>query len=43
MRFTRVVSIVDKMRGNQLRYLGKVLRKEETEAVRLLKDMYVDF
>ena len=37
-----VASIVDKMRENRLRWLGHVLRREETEAVRLVKEMYVD-
>ena len=36
-----VASIVDKMRENRLRWLGHVLRREETEAVRLVKEMYV--
>jgi len=30
------------MRENRLRWLGRVLNKEETEAVRLLKEMYVE-
>ena len=37
-----VASIVDKMRENILRWLRHVLRREETEAVRLVKEMYVD-
>ena len=36
-----VASIVDKMRENRLRWLGHVLRREETEAVRLVREMHV--
>ena len=36
-----VASIVDKMRENRLRWFGHVLRREETEAVRLVREMHV--
>lgn len=38
----RVASIVDTTRENILRWFGHVLRREETEAVRLVKEMYID-
>jgi len=37
-----VASIVDKMRVFRLRWLRNYLRREETEAVRLVKEMYVE-
>jgi len=36
-----VVLIVNQMRENRLRWLGHVFRKEETEAMKLVREMYV--
>lgn len=36
-----VFSIVEKMRKSRLKWLGHNLRKKETEAIRLVKEMYV--
>ena len=36
-----VASIVDKLRENRLRWLGHVLRREETEAVKLVREKHV--
>jgi len=32
-----VISIVDKMRENRLKWFGHILRREKTETVRLVK------
>jgi len=37
-----VASIVDKMREKRLKWLGDVLEKEETDGVRIVKEMYVE-
>ena len=37
-----VASIVDKMRENRLRWLGHVMRREETSAVRVVMKMNVE-
>lgn len=36
------IVVIDKMRNNRLRWLGRVLRLEEIDAVRLVKRIYVD-
>jgi len=42
MRSNRgATSIADKTRGNRLRWLERVLRREQTETVRLVKETYV--
>jgi len=41
-RSIEVVPIVDKMRANRLRWLARVLRREETEAVRVTKQIVVE-
>lgn len=37
-----VASIADEMRENRFRWLGHVLRREQTVTVRLVKEMYVE-
>jgi len=37
-----VASIVDEMRENRLKWLGRILRSEETVTVRLVKETYVE-
>jgi len=41
-KYIRVVLIVDKMRENRLRLLGHVFRREVTETMELVKEIYVD-
>lgn len=38
----KVTSIVDIIKENRLRWLGRVLKREETEVLRLVKEMYVN-